>query len=205
MTGNPSNIVDSLVYLNSLLLNIPDKSEFKDTTTRKWKFDLVKFILESNVKSVLEVGSAKGHTTYTLSKFVDFVTSIEYSEGRLNESKTLNKENTNITYYQDDVYQTDWTKYGYHDLVIIDCVHTFESVIQDIRNACINIRPKFIAFDDYSLFPEVRQAVDGFIEGEILEIVARIGAPPGSVFSSAANPNAVKNLIDYEGVICRVL
>ena len=205
MTGNPSNITDSLVYLNSLLLNIPDKSEFKDTTTRKWKFDLVKFILESNVKSVLEIGSAKGHTTYTVSKFVDFVTSVEYSEGRLTESRSLNKDNTNITYYQDDVYQTDWTKYGYHDLVIIDCVHTFESVVQDIRNACINIRPKFIAFDDYSLFPEVRQAVDGFIEGEILEIVSRIGAPPGSVFSSAANPNAVKNLIDYEGVICRVL
>lgn len=191
--------------LEDILSTIPDKKEHKDTTTHQWKCDLVSFIVENEIKSVLEIGASRGHTTHVVSSFVDAVTSVELSPNRLQENKQLNQGKTNIIYYQDDVYQVDWSKYGYHDLVIIDCIHEFDNVVRDIRNACIFIRPKYIAFDDYALFKGVRKAVDAFVEGEVLEIQSKIGAPPGSNFDFTSNTSTDKILIDYEGLICKVL
>lgn len=185
------------------LQKIPEKSEYKDTTTHQWKKDLVSFIKANNIKSVLEIGSAIGYTSYIISSFVDNVTSVEFSSNRMLQNKTFNKSNTNIIFFEDDVYNTPWNKYGYHDLVIVDCNHQYDYVVNDIRNAVSVIKAKYIAFDDYGLYPDVYHAVNTYINNQSLEIAQRIGAPPQSdfYFTSAKN----KTLVDYEGVICRVI
>lgn len=192
--------------IESVLANLPDKWQDKDTTTKQWKRDLIAYIEKLEIRSVLEIGSARGHTTYALSPFVDRVTCVEISIGRLNEAKTLNKQNSNINYFNDDVYQSDWSKYRHHDLVIIDCIHTTEAVIRDIQNAIVKISPTYLAFDDYGLFPAVKKAVDGFVDTGVLTVVADLGASPGTVFEMTKNPHTVEGRVIecYEGVLCKV-
>lgn len=190
---------------NDLLRDIPDKWESKTTTSKKWKTDLLEFIQSSDVESVLEIGAAVGYTTHFLAHFVQKITSVELEQRRIEESKKLSKDLKNITYVCDNVYQGKW-KYGYHDLIIIDCVHEYHYVKKDIENA-LSTNCKYLAFDDYGLFPEVKKAVDEEIAFGRLEVLKKIGYPEGTHFGMSDSPNTTKGrvLSDYEGIICRSL
>ena len=76
----------------------------------------------------------------------------------------------------------------------------------DIDNA-IGLGTKYIAFDDYGLFPEIKQAIDEYISDGRLEVVSKIGYPKGTNFHMSLSTNTTpdKILIDSEGIICRVL
>jgi|GEM_PF-2991885 len=192
--------------LMQALARIPDKAEHKDTTSKMWKENLAHLVDVYSIDSILEIGSARGHSLYVLAPFVSKITGVELSLNRLAEAKALNKQYTNITYYSDDVYVTDWKKYGYHDLVIIDCMHTYQAVISDIENALAHVRPKYLAFDDYGLFPDVKRAVDTYIDSGALRVIANLGLEAGQVLNGPANPNVVpgRKLVASEGVLCAV-
>lgn len=187
--------------LAEALARIPDKSEHKDTTTKAWKEDLVHLIDLHSIKSVLEIGSSRGHTLHVIYPFVEKLTGVELSKNRISDAKLLNMENTNITYFTDDVYNSDWNKYGYHDLVIIDCRHGFSWVVSDITNAIKIIKPKFIAFDDYGLLSDVKKAVDSFIKSERLKVIADLGAKPGTILEGVSKPIPLDG---PEGLFCEV-
>ena len=47
-----------------VLKDIPEKNlEFKDTTSLKWKKDVIDFFNDKNLDSCLEIGTCKGMTT----------------------------------------------------------------------------------------------------------------------------------------------
>jgi hypothetical protein len=79
-------------------------------------------------------------------------------------------------------------------------------VKSDIENA-IKLGTKYIAFDDYGLFPEIKQAIDEYVTDGRLEVVSNIGYPAGTHFymSLSTNTTPDKILVDSEGVICRVV
>jgi SAM-dependent methyltransferase len=187
---------------NDLLRGLPDKWESKTTTSKKWKLDLHDFIVANEVSSVLEIGAAVGYTTHFLAHFVDKVTSVELEKRRVDESKKLSEGLKNINFICDDVYKGQW-KYGYHDLIIIDCVHEYSYVKKDIENA-ISLNPKYLAFDDYGLFPEVKKAVDEQIAFGRLKVVKHLGYPKGTHFGMSNSPNTTKGRVldDFEGLVC---
>ena len=203
-----SNIVRCQNYLYKevdLVLNeLPDKWEVKTTTSKLWKEGLYNFIKYQNIKSVLEIGTSLGHTTYFVAHFVDKVTTLEFDSSRVSKAKKLSEKHNNINFVNASSYD-DWN-FDYHDLVIIDCIHEYKYIKSDIENA-INLGTKYIAFDDYGLFPELKLAIDEAIDSGRLELVHKIGYPIGTHFymSKSTNTTSDKVLADSEGLICRVV
>jgi SAM-dependent methyltransferase len=191
--------------LQQVLNQLPDKWESKTTTSKKWKEGLYEFIQSNNIDSILEIGSSVGHTTYFVAHYVSKVTSVEILTSKLAESKARSSHHTNIDFRSVDVYNRPWD-FGYHDLVIIDCIHEYKYVKQDIANA-IQLGTKYIAFDDYGLFPEIKQAIDEEVAQGRLEILEEIGYPIGTCFhmSKSSNTTPDKVLIGPEGLICKVI
>jgi SAM-dependent methyltransferase len=204
-----SNFIRSENYMVSpsedILSELPDKWEVKTTTSKRWKRGLYDFINLFNVKSVLEIGTSLGHTAYFIAQFVDKVTTVEVDSTRVQKAKVLSEKHNNINFICQSAYGTEWG-FGYHDLTIIDCIHEYDYVKMDIDNA-IKLRTKYIAFDDYGLFPEIKQAIDEYISDGKLELITKIGYPKGTHFHMSLSTNTTpdKILIDAEGIICRVL
>jgi len=203
-----SNIVRCQNYLYKevdLVLNeLPDKWEVKTTTSKLWKEGLYNFIKYQNIKSVLEIGTSLGHTTYFVAHFVDKVTTLEFDSSRVSKAKKLSEKHNNINFVNASSYD-DWN-FDYHDLVIIDCIHEYKYIKSDIENA-INLGTKYIVFDDYGLFPELKLAIDEAIDSGRIEMIQKIGYPKGTHFhmSKSTNTTSDKILADSEGLICRVI
>ena len=191
--------------IEEILQQLPDKWDSKTTTSKKWKTDLYHFCIDNNIKSALEIGTSLGHTTYFIAHFIDKVTSVEVDQHRVNQASRLSEKHNNINFVCQSAYGTEWG-FGYHDMTIIDCIHEYKYVKMDIENA-IKLGTKYIAFDDYGLFPEIKQAIDEYVERGELEILSRIGYEKGTHFhmSKSTNTTSDKILADSEGVICKVL
>ena len=154
---------------------------------------------------MLEIGTSLGHTTYFIAHFVDKVTTMELEPSRVKNAMEFSKKHKNINFICQSAYDGEW-EVGYHDLTIIDCIHEYDYVKMDIDNA-IKLGTKYIAFDDYGLFPEIKQAIDEYISDGKLELITKIGYPNGTHFHMSLSTNTTpdKILIDAEGIICRVL
>ncbi len=183
------------------LKTIPDKSTWKTTTSHVFKLNIAQYLSNKDKKKVIEFGAAQGHTTFFISPLVDDIVSIDFNYDNCRSIDDL--KCTNVRSMCVDLYDKNFlslfsgTKF---DLVIIDAIHTYENVKIDIQNAK-ELGIKEYIFDDYGSFPEVKRAIDEFIEtlkneGKAFQ-VQRIGMPPGSYFSNTI----FKILADWEGVI----
>jgi len=186
-----------------ILEKVPDKRQEKNTTSLKFKKDVIDFLGDKyKNKLCLEIGTHKGYTTRILSTLFKKVITCETNTDYINFAKDLNKDRDNIEFLQKDVYETSWD-FKDIDVVFIDCNHEISYVIKDIQNA-INLAKEnqelLIIFDDYGLqnpWEGVKEAVDKFAkENPRFEIIKFIGEHKGS----DCNPRA--NLRDEEGVIC---
>lgn len=204
-----SNIIRSEIYLSDeieqILSELPDKWESKTTTSKKWKRGLYNFCMDNSIKSLLEIGTSAGHTAYFVAHFIDKVTTVEVDFNRVEKAKKLSEKHNNINFICQSAYGSDWG-FGYHDLTIIDCIHEYDYVKMDIENA-IKLGTKYIAFDDYGLFPEIKQAIDEYVSEGKLEVITKIGYPKGTHFHMSISTNTTpdKILNDSEGIICRVI
>ena len=167
LQGNaPSSIeVRGEIYLTdskvrSILNGLPDKSESKTTTSKKFKADFINYFSDDKYKSmsILEVGSSLGHSTKMLSHLFREVTALDNLYERHEQSKQLNSDRHNIHYVVMDVYTQSWEQFGKMDAVFIDCVHDYAHIKSDIENALKFGKGTIIAFDDYGLFPDLKTA-----------------------------------------------
>jgi SAM-dependent methyltransferase len=184
-----------------LLKDVPDKWESKTTTSLKFKSELIDFFNKDMYKnmSVLEIGSSTGYTTKILSFLFKQVTAVDILPERHEYSKTnVNNLNNNIKYVIADVYNNQW-QFEHHDVVLIDCIHDYEHVKLDIQNSINHFKTPILVFDDYGLFPDIKQAIDEYIDSGKLEILAYIGHAPNTVIPKTKN----KILKHYEGLICQ--
>lgn len=186
---------------------IPDKSEYKETTSIKFKEDLIEFFNDSKFKkkTVLELGTNHGHTTRILSFLFETVITMDWrEEPNLRMARELNHDRDNITYIQKNVYEEDWHIDETIDVFFIDCVHDFRHVYSDIINCCnLSNKESYFIFDDYgigSYYQEggVKAAVDKFSEEHKgFNIIKEIGISKGEVRSVG------KPLLASEGVIVK--
>jgi hypothetical protein len=184
--------------------NIPDKREYKNTTSLKFKEDLLDVLGEMGQEyTCLEVGTNHGHTTRILSFIFKHVITLDWhEEPNLRMAKELCHDRENITYIEKDVYATPWDDLNLpkYEVSFIDCGHEYEHVIADIQN-CIKFGApdQYIIFDDYG-HPTtgVKKAITDICnENENFNIIEYIGEPIGS----DCRPGLL--LTDWEGVICK--
>lgn len=200
------NFVRGETYLRNdkvrnLLNGLPDKTESKTTTSLKFKADFIDFFDKEEYKDmkVLEVGSSLGHSTKILSYLFKKVIALDNLYERHEQSKKLNSKSDNIEYVVMDVYNQPWN-FEHMDIVFIDCVHDYAHIKSDIDNSISSFgKGTIIAFDDYGLFPELKQAIDEYVERGQFKVLKKIGQLKGTFYPTTQN----KILKDYEGIICQ--
>ena len=191
----------------TILKDIPDKRQDKDTTSLKFKEQLIDFFGDEwKDKTCLEIGTNKGYTTRVLSFLFKKVITCENNFELFQFAMNVNQDRNNIEFQQKDVYNTQWD-FKDIDVVFIDCVHEYAAVMMDINNSCQLTKPNeslILVFDDYGLpkppgrLKDVKDAVDDVVkQEERFEVVKFIGEPKGS----DCRPG--KLLKDHEGVICK--
>ena len=201
------NFIRGVNYLDDqfkriLLKDIPDKTITKTTTSRKWKADLIDFFNEEKYKqfTALEVGSSLGHSTRILSHLFKEVTPLDNLAERHEKSKRLNHDRTNINYRVMDVYREPWN-FKQMDIIFIDCVHDYQHIKSDIDNSLRSFNKPILVFDDYGLFPDLKEAIDEYINEGKLKVLKQIGDYPGAIYPKTQN----KILKDREGLICQAI
>ncbi len=198
-----------MVDVDKILKGIPDKRQDKDTTSLKFKRDLIEFFGDDwQDKTCLEIGTNRGYTTRILSFLFKKVISCEYDWDLLKFAEDVNKDRDNIEFLQRDVYQTNW-EFKNIDVVFIDCVHDYPNVMHDIQKSISLVKPSgelILVFDDYGLpkpphrEKDVKDAVDQYVdEHPSFDLVQHIGEEKGS----DCRPG--KLLKAEEGVICKYI
>ena len=190
-----------------ILKDIPDKRQDKDTTSLKFKKDLIEFFGEDwKDKTCLEIGTNRGYTTRILSFLFKKVITCEYDSELVSFAKNVNKDRDNIEFLQKDVYQSTWD-FENIDVSFIDCVHEYENVMHDIQKSLQLVKSNkemILVFDDYGLpkpphrEKDVKDAVDQYVdEHPSFDLVKYIGEDKGS----DCRPGKI--LKAEEGVICK--
>ena len=200
------NFVRGEIYLTddkvrNLLKGLPDKTESKTTTSLKFKADFIDYFDKEEYKDmkVLEVGSSLGHSTGMLSYLFKKVIALDNLYERHEQSKKLNSNSDNIEYVVMDVYNQPWN-FEHMDIVFIDCVHDYLHVKSDIDNSLNSFgKGTIIAFDDYGLFPELKKAIDEYVDRGQFKVLKKIGQLKDTYFPTTQ----FKVLKDYEGIICQ--
>jgi|TARA_B100001094_G_C18161923_1_gene789851 SAM-dependent methyltransferase len=182
-----------------------DKRKDKNTTSHKFKKDLIDLFKDSKWNregSVLEVSCHKGYTTSILSRVFNKVYAVDFKDSLLEHAKKYNKGRSNIEFFAGDVYRPQgWEGLPNADVVFIDCVHDYKSVMSDIENALKHFKKDggLLIFDDYGLpgvgvNPAVKESVKS---NKNLSVFRHIGEPKGS----DCRPGVL--LKDWEGIILR--
>lgn len=175
----------------------PDKHEWKTTTSKVFKLNVLQFLSKFTKKNLIEMGAAQGHSTSFLSPICNKIYSIDIAEKNCNKINSLQLNNVTTVCY--DLYKDDFIdklNLKQFDIAIIDCIHDKEHINKDI-DTVLKLNVKIIIFDDYGMFPEVKFAVDKFCKKVNCKKIF-IGSPPNTFFKNTKN----KICLDWEGVIC---
>jgi|TARA_R100001460_G_scaffold94015_1_gene136035 hypothetical protein len=184
--------------------NIPDKRQYKNTTSLKFKEDLIDFFSDiGSDNTILEVGTNRGHTTRILSFLFKNVITLDWlEEPNLRLARELCNDRDNITYIQKDVYGGSWSDLNLpkYNVSFIDCGHRYNEVISDIHN-CITYGAdeQYLIFDDYGHpTTEVKKAIiDICNNNDDFKVIRYVGEGKGS--------DCRRGLLlkDWEGIICK--
>lgn len=183
-----------------ILDSIPDKTQDKNTTSLKFKQDVIEFFKNKNLDTCLEIGTNHGWTTRILSSLFKEVHTLDFDNKNTNYAKQNNVDINNIVYYTDDAYKTKvWNTMPLMDVAFIDCIHTYDHVMYDINTALSRINVEkgmYFIFDDYGhpIALGVRKAINKAIE-EGLKLECYIGQSEGYQYNESSI------LIHREGVI----
>jgi hypothetical protein len=200
MTANKVELKDITTCIENLN-RIPDKHQWKTTTSRLFKVNLLQLLSNRNKMKWIELGSAQGHTTLILSSIADTVVSVDFDDENCKKIEELGMNN--VTTKSFDLYSTDFEDYmkeSKFNAAFIDAIHDEEHVSIDIKN-CRNAGVELFVFDDYGGFQGVRSAVDNFIASlkndNVKHRVTYVGMYPGGVYENTH----YKILQNWEGII----
>ena len=189
--------------MKEILANIPDKRVDKNTTSLKFKEDLIEYFKDLKLKNCVEIGTSLGYSTYVLGHLFENVTTIDIDLNNIQKATKFNSSMPNITFLHGNSTSSNWGVDYKFDVAFIDADHSYDAVIKDIESCIAHGSSNlFIVFDDYGLpetHPAVKVAVDEMINKNTLKLIKYIGEPKGN------EPRIGRPLIDWEGVICQVI
>ena len=166
-----------------LLDTTPVKGVDPNTTTRKFKQDLLDFFLPLKLATCVEIAGCAGNTTIILQHCFNQVVFVEQRGNEKNPNNfdlVLKKvkpkldPQKNVIYMAMDVYHDPWY-FRDVDVFFIDCNHLYNAVKQDIANVKKCLKPGgYVIFDDWSL-PVDNDGVHRAIIDSGITIVKYIG------------------------------
>ena len=188
------------------LNKVKDKVLDKDTTSRKFKEDLINtFGSVHKNDTLLELGCNRGHTTRVYASLFKKVIAVERSKNNIEVAKQVCGDVDNVEFICQDVY--DNFKLPSVDVVHIDAGHSHDEVMFDIKRCLDELQKPILIFDDVcnKLYPNgeiglsIRTAVDEFINSDKIRLNKYIGEDKGYKTGNG------KVLLGREGMICSVM
>ena len=187
--------------IENIISHVPDKRIDKNTTSHKFKQDIIDFFSPLKLKNCVEIGTSHGYSTYILSYLFEHVVTIDISLDNIHKARAFNKDRTNIDFLLGDASDSEWDQNILFDVAFIDANHHYEFVMKDVKKSLqYGTDNMYIIFDDYGLpenVPAVKVAVDELLNQGVLQLVQYIGEPAGS------EPRIGRPLISWEGLICK--
>ena len=191
---------------NHFLNKVKDKKIDKDTTSKKFKEDILNNFNHSDYKNMtlLELGCNRGETTRVYSSLFKEVVAVERSEENIKSAKKVCGDVENVKFICQDVYDNFTLPKA--DVVHIDAGHSHEEVMFDIERCLNELNNPILIFDDVceKLYPNgtigktIRTAVDEFVDMGRIKIDKYIGEDKGYETGNG------KILMGREGMICSV-
>jgi len=198
--GNPPEQINSLMkqtwdatkhlYSDEKLLDsVQHKDQYKNTTSRTFKRDILMFFREKNLNHCLELGGSQGNTTKIYGSVFKNVTSIELMPENVEKSKKLCVGLHNVDVQVGDVYLNDYN-FKEFDVVVLDAGHASQQIEYDLRRAYESGTNAYIIMDDYgnphisTLIGEnngftIKDAIAKYVEEGKVEILQFLGEEAG--------------------------
>ncbi len=200
-TNLMSQVWDSIKHqydADFILNKIEHKNENKNTTSRKFKEDILRIFSDrSKDKTLLELGCHQGNTTRVYASLFKKVIAVERSDDNIKVAKAHCSDVDNVEFITADVY--DNFNLPKADVVSVDAGHTYDEVIHDIDRISNQIGNVTLIFDDYGHEGRtVRDAINKKLSDGDIKLITYIGEDRGYL---AANN---KSFIGREGVVCSV-
>lgn len=180
-----------------------DKTQDCWTVSQKFRDDIKKFF-PAKKYYFLEVGCYKGITAkYLASHFIQYL-GLDVDSNYLEEARLNNVSNVNAHFQKFDLYNSDWNDLIFTpDVILIDALHEYEYIKQDIENALQRFNNSFFIFDDYGAWESVFTAVNEAIAAGKLEKIQEIGIDKNQrLWEDKKNPRSYTHFAS-EGLICR--
>jgi len=181
-----------------LLNSVRHKDNFRLSTSRKFKKDLIDFFSDDKFKdmTMVELGCCQGDTTKVFSHLFKNVHAVDWRQENIDLAKEMCKGRDNITYQVSNVVEDEWD-YPKAGVVFIDASHDYPQVALDIEKAIEYFDNPIIIMDDYgnSANRNVRNSIDDKIKENRVKIKKLIGEYVGFKTKSGWEMD------DREGVI----
>lgn len=188
--------------MKTILDNLPDKTEYKNTTSKKFKHDIINFFQDKNLDTCLEIGTNHGHTTYVLSHLFKKVFTVDLHQSNIDFAREFNSSRNNIEFITGNAYNKETYKnIQAIDVTFIDCIHTYDGVLRDIQTGLDKASSNgiYFIFDDYGhprfsgVYNAIEEAIRQGLKRELF-----IGQQQGYTFTQ---PGGSTTLIRSEGII----
>mgnify|MGYP001228667599 CR=1 FL=1 len=139
-----------------ILKQVLHKDIDKNTTTLKFKTDVVNLLIEQNPNGdLLEIGACEGHTTFVLGHVAKLlgkkIISYELNDRRLLSARAKCESLDNCQIIKKDVYSEPWDVKNI-GFIFIDAKHEEDAVLSDLNNAFNIINDNgIVVVHDYGL------------------------------------------------------
>lgn len=170
------------------------------TCSDEFRNDIHDFFSDKSSLKIAEIGSHKGYTTKFLSSCFSHVYAVDNNVVWTNFNKEYNKDSTNISYVNLDIYKNSFDVLPDDiEVVFIDADHSYDGCKSDIVNSIKRFKNlQYVIFDDYGVWPGVRQIVNQLLTNGVFVFERFIGINHV--------PSSNNRIIKYtnEGVICKL-
>ena len=170
------------------------------TCSEQMRYDIYNFFKRHSDFKIAEIGAHKGYSTRILSNIFSQVYAVDNSIEWTQFNKNFNKDSTNIEYVMLDIYKDDWNTVLPDDIDVsfIDADHSYNGCKSDILNSIKQFKNlKYIIFDDYGVWPGVKESVDELIHNKTLKFERFIG------INDVQGPIGIVRNVN-EGIICSI-
>jgi hypothetical protein len=169
------------------------------TCSDKMRYDIYNFFKDMSYFKIAEIGSHKGYTTKILANIFSKVYAVDNSIEFTDYNKNYNKYVKNIEYVMLDLYNDNWDSLP-DDISVsfIDAQHDYNACKSDIMNSIQRFKNlQYIVFDDYGVWPGVKQIVDELLQNKTFIFERFIG------INNVLGPNGIVKNVN-EGIICKI-
>jgi len=184
-----------------LLNSVRHKDNFRLSTSRKFKKDLIEYFSDEKYRkmTMVELGACQGDTTRIFSKLFEKVYAVDRDEGNVKMLKQKFKDDDNVECSVMDVTNDTW-EFPKAGVVFVDASHDYPQVAIDIQKCIDYFDNPIIILDDYGNpnNRNIRNSIDDKLREGKIKIQEKIGEDVGFLTKSGWKMN------DREGVICTV-